>query len=77
VTLLSEQDKSTEGTTKTVEEILAQPTATVEEIGTVYGISRATAYEGVASGTIPSLRIGRRILIPCAQVRRQLGIESS
>lgn len=41
-----------------------QWTFTVEEVAQKLGISRASAYQGVASGEIPSIRIGRRILIP-------------
>jgi excisionase family DNA binding protein len=51
-----------------------QPTMTVEETALVYGISRASAYEGVRTGEIPSIRVGRRILVPTATVRRQLGL---
>jgi excisionase family DNA binding protein len=39
-------------------------TATVEEVAALYGIARATAYEGVRAGSIPSLRVGRRCLVP-------------
>jgi excisionase family DNA binding protein len=51
-----------------------QPTMTVEAAALVYGIARASAYEGVRTGEIPSIRVGRRILIPTAAVRRQLGL---
>jgi len=49
---------------------------TVEQAGEVFGVSRASAYEGVRTGEIPSIRIGRRILVPTAAVRSMLGIES-
>lgn len=39
-------------------------TLTVEEAGRLLGISRALAYELVATGDIPSLRLGRRIVVP-------------
>jgi excisionase family DNA binding protein len=39
-------------------------TMTVEEAGAALGISRALAYELVAQGEIPSLRLGRRIVVP-------------
>jgi excisionase family DNA binding protein len=39
-------------------------TLTVEEAARLLGISRALAYELVARGEIPSLRLGRRIVIP-------------
>lgn len=39
-------------------------TLTVEEAAQALGISRAFAYESVAKGEIPCIRIGKRILIP-------------
>jgi excisionase family DNA binding protein len=39
-------------------------TMSVEEAAIVLGISRTFAYEAVARGEIPCIRIGRRILIP-------------
>jgi excisionase family DNA binding protein len=37
---------------------------TVEEAGRLLGISRAHAYELVARGDLPHLRLGRRVVIP-------------
>lgn len=45
-------------------------TVTVEEAATLLGISRAFAYEAVARGEIPSIRIGRRVLVPRAALER-------
>jgi excisionase family DNA binding protein len=39
-------------------------TMSVEEAAIALGISRTFAYEAVARGEIPCIRIGRRILIP-------------
>lgn len=36
----------------------------VEEAGRLLGISRAHAYELVARGEIPHLRLGRRLVVP-------------
>jgi excisionase family DNA binding protein len=47
-------------------------TLTVEEAATLLGISRAFAYEAVNAGTIPSIRIGHRILVPKAALNRML-----
>jgi excisionase family DNA binding protein len=38
-------------------------TISVEEAATVLGISQTFAYEAVAYGEIPCIRIGRRILV--------------
>jgi excisionase family DNA binding protein len=47
-------------------------TLTVEEAATMLGISRAFAYEAVNRGEIPSVRIGRRVLIPRSALDRLL-----
>ncbi len=39
-------------------------TYTVEEAACILGISRNSAYEAVRRGELPTIRIGRRILIP-------------
>jgi excisionase family DNA binding protein len=44
----------------------------VEEAAAALGISRAFAYEAVQRGEIPSIRIGRRILVPRAKLERFL-----
>ena len=43
---------------------------TVTEVAVALGISRAHAYELVARGELPSLRLGRRIVVP----RRELAL---
>ncbi len=50
-------------------------TLTVEEAAEVLGISRAFAYEAARRGDIPSIRIGRRILVPKAALNRLLSGE--
>ena len=52
-------------------------TLTVEEAGTLLGISRAFAYEAVRRGEIPSIRIGRRVLVPKVALQRMLGPDES
>lgn len=47
-------------------------TVTVEEGARILGLSRGAAYDAVKRGEIPSLRIGRRILIPKAALERML-----
>lgn len=44
--------------------MLDKITLTVEEVGKRLGISRATAYKLVERPDFPTLRIGRRIVIP-------------
>jgi excisionase family DNA binding protein len=47
-------------------------TFTVEEVAKRLGLSRGLTYEAVRTGQIPSVRIGRRILIPRAALERKL-----
>ncbi len=41
-------------------------TFTVDEVARLLGISRSGAYDSIARGEIPSLNIGRRVLVPRA-----------
>ena len=52
-----------------------RPTLTVDEVGRILGISRSLAYEGVRIGDIPSIRVGRRIIVPTAALRRLLELD--
>lgn len=45
---------------------------TVEEAGQLLGIGRGLAYEMVRQGQIPSLRLGRRVVVPVAGLERLL-----
>ena len=46
---------------------------TVEETAELLRISRGSAYEAVRAGDIPSIRIGRRILVPRQLLMDTLG----
>lgn len=56
--------------------ITEELTVPVEVAGEALGLSRNSAYEGCKSGQIPSIRIGKRIAVPTAPLRRMLGIEA-
>jgi excisionase family DNA binding protein len=47
-------------------------TLTVEEAGERLGISRTLAYELVRRGEIPSLRLGRRVVVPTRALDRMV-----
>jgi excisionase family DNA binding protein len=47
-------------------------TLTVEEAGALLGISRTLAYELVRRGEIPSLRLGRRVVVPVRALEAML-----
>jgi excisionase family DNA binding protein len=52
-------------------------TVTVEEAARILGIGRALAYEAVRMGQIKSVRIGRRILVPLAPLKKMLNADVS
>ena len=52
-------------------------TMTVTEAGKTLGIGRAAAYEGARTGELPTIRIGKRILVPIPAFERLLGTDIS
>lgn len=52
-----------------------RPTISVPEAGRLFGLSRASAYEAVARGDLPVIRLGRRMVVPTAAVMRMLALE--
>ena len=50
---------------------------TVEEAGRLLGIGRNLAYEAARRGEIPTVRLGRRMLVPTARLRELLGVQQS
>lgn len=52
-------------------------TRTVDEVAELLGISRVSAYEGVARGDIPHIKVGRRILVPRAALTAMLAKASA
>lgn len=54
------------------EGINERSTLTVGECAKVLGIGRSAAYEAVRTGQIPTIRVGRRFLIPKVALARLL-----
>ena len=50
----------------------AQKTITVSEAALELGISRNGAYEAAKRGEIPTVKIGRRVLVPREAIDRML-----
>lgn len=51
-------------------------TYSVDEVAELLGIARGKAYELVRSGDIPSVRVGRRYLVPRDRLRAWLNGET-
>ena len=53
-----------------------QPTMDIwPQTGQLLGLSRQSTYDAAARGDIPTIRIGRRILVPTAALARLLCID--
>lgn len=54
-----------------------RPTLTVwPEAGQILGLSKASAYHAAQTGEIPTIRIGRRLVVPTAALRRLLQLDA-
>ena len=49
------------------------PTLTIPEAARLFGISHSAAYRAARKGEIPTIRIGRRLLVPTAKLFDMLG----
>ena len=59
--------------TPTLEDLHGRPTITVPEAGRVLSIGRDAAYRAAATGQIPTLRLGRRLVVPVPKLLALLG----
>lgn len=50
-------------------------TLSVEEAGRLLGISRGLAYEAARRGELPTIRLGRRLLVPRARLLELVGTD--
>ena len=51
----------------------ASPVLTIEEAGQLLRISRQSAYQAARTGELPTIRIGRRLLVPRQRLLALLG----
>jgi len=51
---------------------MEKATLTIQETGKILGIGRSAAYEAAKTGEIPTIRIGRRLLVPIVALQRKL-----
>ena len=59
--------------TRTVGQAPEPATMSIPAAAKLLGISRSAGYRAVASGQIPTIRIGRRLLVPTARLYQLLG----
>lgn len=58
----------------TLEDLSGRVTITVPEAGQLLGIGRDAAYAAAHRGEIPTLKLGRRLVVPTHVLLRLLGI---
>lgn len=54
-----------------------RPTVSVEEAAAFIGLGRSAAYTAAANGELPTIRIGRRLRVPTAALRRMLELDGA
>ncbi len=52
-------------------------TLTIEETAKLLSLSRGSAYQAARTGEIPTIRIGRRLVVPRAKLLAMLGESAS
>lgn len=52
-------------------------TYNIEEAGQLLGLGRNASYEAAKRGELPTIKIGRRLLVPKAALHRMLNIEAA
>ncbi len=57
----------------TLDDLIGQATCTVEQAAEILGVGRGTAYEACRLGQLPTLRLGRRVLVPVPRLLAMLG----
>ena len=60
----------------TVSAIRDLATVTVEDAGALLGLGRSGAYDAAQRGDLPTIRVGRRLLVPVPALLRMVGAES-
>ena len=51
---------------------MTKQTYSIAEVADLLGIGRSAAYKAARSGEIPTIRIGKRILVPLAALEKLL-----
>lgn len=61
--------------TTIIEQLRGRCTCSVEEAAAALGIGRSTAYAAARDGSLPTLRLSHRLLVPTAKLLEMLGVE--
>jgi hypothetical protein len=64
-------------TSEEILEALAKPTVPVEVAGKILGIGRNGVYAAAKRGDIDIMKMGKRVLVLSAPLKRKLGLEAA
>jgi excisionase family DNA binding protein len=56
----------------TLDDLRGRATISIEEAGELLGISRGSAYQAARAGQLPTLKLGRRLLVPLRALEKLL-----
>lgn len=59
----------------TVGDLAGRHTCSIEEAAAVLNIARSTAYAAARDGSLPTVRLSHRLLVPTAKLMAMLGVE--
>ena len=54
-----------------------RPTLSVPEAGALVGLGRSASFDAARRGELPTLKFGRRLVVPTALLRRLLGFDAA
>lgn len=58
-----------------IESLQGRATCSIEEAARILRIGRSTAYAAARDGSLPTVRLSHRLLVPTAKLRAMLGVE--
>jgi excisionase family DNA binding protein len=58
---------------RTVNPLINKLTLSADEVAALLGVSRAKVYEAIHVGELPSIRLGRRVLVPARAIYELVG----
>lgn len=59
----------------TLAEVAVRPTCSIDEAASLLGIGRSTAFAAARDGSLPTVRLSHRLLVPTAKLMAMLGVE--
>lgn len=60
-----------------LEELASRRTCSIDQAAAVLGIGRSTAYSAARDGSLPTLRVSKRLLVPTAKLLAMLGCDDA